>query len=271
MAGREAGAVGKDRKERSMRKEVSDEKKDKIVIEKEKGIKKVTFRDKEEVMRKDLEEIREEIRKEIKKELDSIKEEWIKTMDRLEGRIGRIENRLAEIEEGLADMRKEDSEREVVSRDEGSSGERSVGGSSTGTGKARFRSESRGGSIWSEANEGLSEKEIESVRKWVRKKEREERVNNIVIKGLRRGRIVDKEGVKEFLKEKLGIDTVVIGCRVSGNVVIAKIENGEMKREVCNKNKLKGEKLFIENDLTWEKRKIQERIYKWVRKKKGKR
>lgn len=30
-----------------------------------------------------------------------------------------------------------------------------------------------------------------------------------------------------------------------------------------SKNKLRGEKIFIENDLTWEERKTQERIYRW--------
>lgn len=38
------------------------------------------------------------------------------------------------------------------------------------------------------------------------------------------------------------------------------------------KNKLKGikgEQIFIENDLTWEERKIQERINKWAKEKKS--
>ena len=35
-----------------------------------------------------------------------------------------------------------------------------------------------------------------------------------------------------------------------------------------NKHKLKGD-IFIENDLSWEKRKIQERINKWVKEQKG--
>lgn len=266
MAGWEVGAVGKDRKERNMRKDVKDEKKGKIGTEKVIGSKKVAFRDKDEVRRKELEEVREELRKEIKKEIDSIKEEWMATVGRLEDRMSRIENRIGEIEEGIAVMSKKDRERDVVSRGEGSSGERSVGGTSTGTGK-----EGREGSRWSKASEGLSGGEIISIRKWIREKEKVERANNIVIKGIRRGGIVSKEGVKEFLKEKLGIDTVVIGCRVIGSVIIAKMENGEAKEEVmCNKSKLKGENLFIENDLTWEERKIQERIYKWVRREKEK-
>lgn len=31
------------------------------------------------------------------------------------------------------------------------------------------------------------------------------------------------------------------------------------------KNKLKGSKIYIENDLTWEERRIQEKIKEWAR------
>lgn len=49
-------------------------------------------------------------------------------------------------------------------------------------------------------------------------------------------------------------------------MIIVRLENVESKREIMrNKFKLKGEKIFIENDLSWEERKIQERINRWVR------
>lgn len=34
---------------------------------------------------------------------------------------------------------------------------------------------------------------------------------------------------------------------------------------MVNKSKLKGEQYYIENDLTWEERKLQERIGKWAK------
>lgn len=43
------------------------------------------------------------------------------------------------------------------------------------------------------------------------------------------------------------------------------------KKKISNKNKLKGEKIFIENDLSWEERKIQEKMNRWVREKREKR
>lgn len=58
----------------------------------------------------------------------------------------------------------------------------------------------------------------------------------------------------------------VTDCRRSGNCLIATLNREEMKSEVMrNKSKLRGEKFFIENDLTWEERKVQERIYRWAK------
>lgn len=39
---------------------------------------------------------------------------------------------------------------------------------------------------------------------------------------------------------------------------------------MINKNKLGKKKIFIENDLTWEKRRVQKKIRKWVKEKKEK-
>lgn len=51
---------------------------------------------------------------------------------------------------------------------------------------------------------------------------------------------------------------------------VAKIENEEMKKEIMwNKNKLRGLDIYIENDLSWEDRKVQENINKWVREKRA--
>lgn len=45
----------------------------------------------------------------------------------------------------------------------------------------------------------------------------------------------------------------------------------ERKKEtILNKNKLRGTNIFIENDLSWEERKIQERINRWAKKEKEK-
>lgn len=54
-------------------------------------------------------------------------------------------------------------------------------------------------------------------------------------------------------------------------MTIAKIESKEKKREIMrNKYKLKGEKFYIENDLSWEERRTQEQITRWAKEQKAK-
>jgi len=53
-------------------------------------------------------------------------------------------------------------------------------------------------------------------------------------------------------------------------VIIVKIEDEEGNKEIMkNKNKLKGDRLFIENGLSFEERKIQEKISKWAKDKRS--
>lgn len=52
-------------------------------------------------------------------------------------------------------------------------------------------------------------------------------------------------------KSRLGVETKILTCRKSGEVIVAKMENEEKKREIMiNKNKLNNDKIFIENNLT---------------------
>ncbi|KMQ86479.1 hypothetical protein RF55_14523 [Lasius niger] len=123
----------------------------------------------------------------------------------------------------------------------------------------------------------LSTKEVNKLKKWVEEKEKEERRNNIVFKGINGVENIKdgREWVKKFLNEKLDLDLEgkVTQTRISGKVLIAKLDSEEVKREVMKrKNKLKDGYVFIENDLTWEERKIQEKINVWakVQRSKGK-
>ncbi|KYN28174.1 hypothetical protein ALC57_02420, partial [Trachymyrmex cornetzi] len=70
----------------------------------------------------------------------------------------------------------------------------------------------------------------------------------------------------EIYKEKIGVEVEVISWRMSGPVVIIKVGNEEMKREVMrNKNKLRGGKVFLKNDLSFEERRTQTLINRWVK------
>lgn len=49
--------------------------------------------------------------------------------------------------------------------------------------------------------------------------------------------------IEDLIKTKLGVDMKAISYRVSGTVVVVKLENEEKKKEIMiNKSKLKGEK-----------------------------
>lgn len=62
------------------------------------------------------------------------------------------------------------------------------------------------------------------------------------------------------------METKVLDCKKSGTVIIAKIESEVKKEEIMyNKNRLRGERIYIEHDLIWEDRKKQEKIKKWVK------
>lgn len=110
-------------------------------------------------------------------------------------------------------------------------------------------------------------------------KERNERRCNIVLKGVKtrmEGEEKDirenlKEWVTKFLREKLDMECKVENCRLSGRVIIARLGSEGEKAEVMKrKNRLKEGNIFIENDLSWEERKVQEKVMRWTREEKNK-
>ncbi|KMQ86086.1 hypothetical protein RF55_15041 [Lasius niger] len=87
---------------------------------------------------------------------------------------------------------------------------------------------------------------IKEIEKKMELKEREERRNNIVIRSLEEDRGGQK-GKREVWE--------------GGGMVVVKLGSREQKREVMEKKKrLKGRKIRIEDDLTWEERKVRWKI-----------
>lgn len=55
----------------------------------------------------------------------------------------------------------------------------------------------------------------------------------------------------------------LVVSKLSGAVIIVKLENETQKKKIMiNKSRLKKESAYIENDLCWDDRKIQEKINK---------
>lgn len=130
-----------------------------------------------------------------------------------------------------------------------------------------------GGSTSKGSGDRLSFREVGKIKKMVADKEREERKNNITIKGMtsKERERIEKEDIEKWLKQKIDVECKVMSCRQSGTVTIAKIESEEKKKEIMrNKYKLRGEKFYIENDLSWEERRTQEQITRWAKEQKAK-
>jgi len=188
-----------------------------LVAEEKAGEKRVTFRlgsrkhdeeDYEMWKEEVLTEVRREIRKEFK-ELETRLEKRIEEFKEID-EVGNLEERLREKQRGWEEgwekkwkefkERLEETEREIIrvekrlEEGEGERGREDETGTSEGSAGARSRSEggkgvsregsryASSGTIWSE--DRLSSREVERVRKWVNERDREERKDNIVIRGV---------------------------------------------------------------------------------------
>lgn len=104
---------------------------------------------------------------------------------------------------------------------------------------------------------------VDKMVKMTKDKEREEKRENTVIRGIKTGETIEVEWARRFLRSRLGIEAKILTCKKSDDVIVAKVENEERKRKIMiNKNRLGKDKIFIENDLTWKERKLQEKIGK---------
>jgi len=276
MAGKEGKSVGK------VGRPSAEDKQRKLTLEGKEGKegKKVKFRLSEESMEKEEKRKIVEVCKDIIEiELRTLVEERKKeegALRELKERIKEHEERLDKVERKLDEIGKwlkkwEDEEQ----REEK---ENSSKGSARGAGY--MEREREGSSARSEGGisvgSSLSTREVDRIRRWVTEKDREERRKNIVLKGIRLPKEVEKdrkretEWVERLIREKVEVDVNVVGCRESGTVLVVKLESEEEKREVMrNKHRLKGEKIYIENDLSWEERNTQIKINKWAKEQKG--
>ena len=215
--------------------------------------------------------------KEMLKEVKGMKEARKKVSEELEvlkAKVRLYEERIEKLEERVEELEVERKERMEV---ESQIGERAEarGGYSL---RSRTNSVSSIGS-WSRMSEwsGFSESEVGKIRKWVIDKDKEVRKNNIVMRGVKIPREIerDEKGCREWaealIKEKVGVEGKVTNCRENGTIILMKLENEDYKREIMrNKYKLKGGNIYIENDLSWEERKVQEKLHRWTKEQKEK-
>lgn len=260
MYAKKAGLRGRKKEEEGSKKEIADKRQGRLVLESDRI---VMLEGREGEEKKAWMDELIKLRKEVKKDIEELREEWKLKMNNLEGRLERIETSIEKLKE---ERGREDAERRGE-RNEETRKENSDGATEGGRGRGE-EAFSRGGvqvrgTVGN--SERFNEREIDRIKRLVREKEKEERKNNIVIKGIKKEGWITKEWAEKFIKEKIEVEVKVNKCRKSNNVLIITLEEEIKKREVMRaKNRLKGEKIFIENDLTWEERKVQEKIYRWV-------
>jgi len=103
-------------------------------------------------------------------------------------------------------------------------------------------------------------------------KERGERRRNILLKELKVGEEGMKKSVEEILA-RLGEDIIIEEIRMvqagkmeRGKLIVVRLKSEDMRRRVLmNKWKLKGGDIWLEEDLTWEERRIRWRIRRTAR------
>lgn len=85
----------------------------------------------------------------------------------------------------------------------------------------------------------------------MKEKGKDERSNNNIIKGieLEEEEKIDREWVEDFIEKVTDAIVRVTKCRISSKVIIATLEEQEIKSVVMRrKSRLKGGKVFIENE-----------------------
>ncbi|XP_076291000.1 uncharacterized protein LOC143214172 [Lasioglossum baleicum] len=197
-------------------------------------------------MRKEMEEGRQEAREEARrtrKEIEELKKREEEERRRLEGKIEGMEAErkewekkeeeekgkwLREIEERMKERKKEEREKEEI-------GQR-------------------------EQERRLKEIVIE----WERK-EKQERKNNIIIRGEEiENRVETKQIVKDILEKMVEAEVEINEAAEIGRgkrAILVKLGSWEEKRKVMDaKRKLKGRKLYIDDDLTRKEREVQETL-----------
>ena len=106
----------------------------------------------------------------------------------------------------------------------------------------------------------------QEYKKQCRRKKREKRKTNIVIRGVWKEEETEKE-VKEFIGKNIKTEEEIRETRkikASGGkeIVIAKLENWKDKREMMTRKREFKTGVYIEDDLTWKEREMQRKLRK---------
>lgn len=138
------------------------------------------------------------------------------------------------------------------------------------------RSEPKENLLW-KTEKSEQEERIKILEIYQERKEKAQKRDNIIIKGKTFEKSNTTESVRKFIKEKIDIDLHILETKTikvgAAEHTVVKLGSLEQKIQVLKaKSKLKNEieKIFIENDLTFQERKIQREIKNFAKQHTGK-
>ncbi|XP_011859400.1 PREDICTED: trichohyalin-like [Vollenhovia emeryi] len=191
---------------------------------------------------KRIEDKREQEVKEIKEKMETVKTVFKETVQMLEEKIKNLEREVGDrrVEEAVGEGKKE----EVTSW---------------------MRTLEKKIEERREVNKVVEEKRLSDIEDKLEARERLDRRNNIIIKGLELERGGEARGkVKEFLRMQFGVkEEAIEGVKVVGRetrMIWVRIRSREEKEEIMSKKSRLGKEIYIENDLTWKERVLQRKI-----------
>ena len=118
-------------------------------------------------------------------------------------------------------------------------------------------------------------REVTELKKREEERERRERKKNIVIKGEQIEEGTERQVVEDLCNGICGEKIRVKEVKVIGKeekIILVELENFEEKMKIMkNKYKLRGKKIYVDEDMTRKEREIQKRVREWAyqEKKKG--
>src|SRR5580765_2951986 len=114
---------------------------------------------------------------------------------------------------------------------------------------------------------------IRKLKKAMEDRERKERRNNLIIKGLEKEKKNIYETTREFLKKEFGVTDGVKRLQAVGKegkeMIIVEMNSWEEKEEIMKeKKKLGSRRVYIDHDLTMEEREVQRKLRERAREEK---
>ncbi|XP_011688394.1 PREDICTED: uncharacterized protein PF11_0207-like [Wasmannia auropunctata] len=191
-------------------------------------------------MKREVREMKEKMNG-VEDKMNKAEEGWKLREKRLEGRIDKMEEKIKEIEQ----------ERD---REKTGNGERNIDKQQT-------------------KEMEVTRAEVRQLKKVIEEKERKERKNNLVIRGLKRGEGDWRETAKDFLAKEFGVKEGVKRIQIVGKegreAIIVEMSGWELKEEIMKeKKKLGNRRIYIDHDLTPEERQVQWKIRERAKKEK---